>query len=210
MHIINQSTVPIEHRQSPKGTFEVFRKHISIALGGIKDVGPWGGGHPFDIELATIPPRKTCYPYHSHAAQTEYYIILSGTGRLIHGEGKSQAIGPGDHILLLPGEPHQLINDSEQDLVYYVIADHHQADVTSYPIPANATSSLSPGVSASLMSTTTLAKNEGPNKSLQATPMNASVFAPMPLGCGVAQLESLDSMRKSSSGLTRGEGASPD
>jgi hypothetical protein len=47
MHIINESQVSEEHRKSPKGSYELFRKHISLALGGVKDVGPWGGGHPF-------------------------------------------------------------------------------------------------------------------------------------------------------------------
>jgi uncharacterized cupin superfamily protein len=46
---------------------------------------------------------------------------------------KSQGIGPGDHIMLPSGEVHQLMNDSEQDLVYFVLADHHPADVTTYP-----------------------------------------------------------------------------
>jgi uncharacterized cupin superfamily protein len=133
MRIVNQSKVPIEHRNSPKCTYEIFRQHISLAMGGIKDIGPWGGGHPFDIELAWIPPGKRNYPLHSHAAQTEYYIIVSGTGCLILDGEKSEGIGPGDHIILSPGEVHQLMNDSEQDLVYFVLADHHPADVTSYP-----------------------------------------------------------------------------
>ena len=133
MRIVNQSKVPTEHRSSPKGAYEIFRQHISIALGGTKDTGPWGGGHPFDVELARIPPGKRNYPLHSHAAQTEYYIIVSGRGRLILEGDKSQGIGPGDHIMLPSGEAHQLMNDSEQDLVYFVLADHHPADVTTYP-----------------------------------------------------------------------------
>jgi uncharacterized cupin superfamily protein len=39
----------------------------------------------------------------------------------------------GDHVILSPGEAHELINNSAQDLVYFVLADHHRADVTSYP-----------------------------------------------------------------------------
>jgi uncharacterized cupin superfamily protein len=133
MRIVNQSKVPTEHRRSPKGAYEIFRQHISIALGSTKDIGPWGGGHPFDVELERIPPGKRNYPLHSHAAQTEYYIVVSGKGRLILKGDKSQGIVPGDHIILVPGEAHELMNDSEQDLVYFVIADHHLADVTAYP-----------------------------------------------------------------------------
>ena len=133
MRIINESQVSEEHRKSPKGDYELFRKHISLGLGGIKDVGPWGGGHPFDVELTRIPPGKKNYPLHAHAAQTEYYIIISGSGLLNYGEGQSQTVKAGDHVILLPGEAHELVNNSTQDLVYFVLADHHRADVTTYP-----------------------------------------------------------------------------
>ena len=133
MRIINQSEVPIEHRKSPKGTFEVLRRHISLSLGGVKDVGPWGGGHPFDIELAIIPTGKKGYPYHSHAAQTEYYIVLSGSGQVLDGAGVATRIKPGDHFIFPPGEAHQIVNDSNEELKYLVLADHHRADVTTYP-----------------------------------------------------------------------------
>jgi len=133
MHIVNESQVSEEHRKSPKGAYEIFRKHISLALGGVKDVGTWGGGHPFDVELVKIPAGKKNYPFHSHAAQTEYYIIISGSGILIHGEGTSQPVKAGDHVILSPGKAHELVNNSKEDLVYFVLADHHRADVTSYP-----------------------------------------------------------------------------
>jgi len=133
MHIISESQVSAEHRISPKGAFEVFRKHMSLALGGAKDKGAWGGGHPFDIEYATIPAGKRNYPLHSHAAQTEYYIIVSGVGVVIDAAGREYEIKQGDHFLALPGEAHQLRARAESSLSYFVIADHHPADVTSYP-----------------------------------------------------------------------------
>jgi uncharacterized cupin superfamily protein len=42
-------------------------------------------------------------------------------------------IKPGDHFVFLPGEAHQITNDSSADLEYLVIADNHRADVTTYP-----------------------------------------------------------------------------
>jgi uncharacterized cupin superfamily protein len=133
MQLVNQSGVPEEHRKSPKGGFEIFRKHVSVALGGVRDVGVWGGGHPFDVELARIPPGKKGYPYHSHAAQTEYYIVLSGSGAVTDGKGKVSPISAGDHFICHPGEAHLIANDSNADLEYLVIADHHRADVSTYP-----------------------------------------------------------------------------
>ena len=133
MHLINESEVAVESRKSPGGVFEILRRHVSLALGGVKDVGAWGGGHPFDIELAIIPPGKKGYPYHAHAAQTEYYIIVSGSGQVVDGKGSVVPLRAGDHFIVLPGEAHQVFNDSNIELRYFVIADHHRADVTTYP-----------------------------------------------------------------------------
>ena len=133
MNQINESEVPLEERASPKGVYEIHRRHLSLALGGKKDQGAWNGGHPFDVELAMMPPGKKNYPLHSHAAQWEYYIILSGTGTVHESETRSHPVQSGDHLLFPPGEAHQLENTGEVDLVFYVIADHHPADVTSYP-----------------------------------------------------------------------------
>ena len=55
MRKINISQVSETAQHSPKGTFAMFRKLISLALGGLKDVGVFGGGHPFDLELVRVP-----------------------------------------------------------------------------------------------------------------------------------------------------------
>jgi len=132
MQKVHLSAVPVEDRLSPKGRYQLQRQHISLALGGIKDKGPWAGGHPFDIELTRLPPGKANFPMHSHAAQTEFYIILSGTG-VLHGDNHQQdRLVAGDHLICHPGDAHQIENDGTEPLVFYVIADHHPADVGTY------------------------------------------------------------------------------
>src|SRR5437016_7302324 len=69
-------------QHSPKGAFAVFTKHISLALGGLKDVGVFRGGHPFDLELVRVPPSRAAWPLHSHSAQWELYVIISGSGEV--------------------------------------------------------------------------------------------------------------------------------
>lgn len=133
MKKVNIRDVAEEHRVSPKGRFELYRKHVSLALGGKKDQGPWGGGHPFDIELARLPSGKSNFPLHSHAAQTEHYAILSGTGVMLDESGAITKLEAGDHVICHPGEAHQIVNDGVEDLVYYVITDHHLAEVGTYP-----------------------------------------------------------------------------
>ena len=130
---LNITDVPVEPRLAPQGRYELRRQHIALALGGIKDTGPWGGGHPFDLELVTLPPGKVNFPLHSHAAQTEHYLIVSGTGVLRSDAGSEERLIGGDHVICHPGEAHQILNDGTEPLTYYVITDHHRADITSYP-----------------------------------------------------------------------------
>ena len=134
MKKVHLSDVPIEHRKSPKGRFELQRRHLSLELGGVKNTGPWGGGHPFDIEWTSLPPGKANYPIHSHAAQTEFYIFLSGSGIVRNDQEHELEIREGDHLICNPGDAHQIENTGTTPLVYYVIADHHPADVGTYSL----------------------------------------------------------------------------
>ena len=132
MNKANQNQIDWVELKSPKGKFQLFRRHISLAMGAKKDTGTWGGGHPFDLELTRLPPGKTNWPYHAHAAQWEMYIVLSGRGQLRTSEGKSEIV-PGDCFIHPPGEPHQIHNTGTEDLVYYVIADNPRCDTGNYP-----------------------------------------------------------------------------
>ena len=133
MRKVKESEVPKDIRKSPKGAFALTRQHVSLKLGGIANVGTYGGGHPFDIELTTIPAGKKNYPYHAHVSQWEYYIIISGRGRFLDNDRAWHTIEVGDHLICPPGEAHQIENDGDVDLVFYVIADNPLADVASYP-----------------------------------------------------------------------------
>jgi len=121
----------IDHR-SPKGTFAALRKNLTEALGSPRDVGPWGGGHPFDVEHVVIPAGKTNFPYHAHAAMWEFYWILSGSG-ILRLESGEQAFHAGDFFMCGPGEAHQLRANADQDLEYVVISDNVMADLIHYP-----------------------------------------------------------------------------
>lgn len=132
MKKINQEQVAWDEIKSPKGKFHLFRRHLSLALGGKKDTGTWGGGHPFDLELTRLPPGATNWPYHTHSVQWELYVILGGRGLARTPAGEIE-IGPGDCIVNPPGEPHQIRNPGPGDLVYYVIADNPPLELGEYP-----------------------------------------------------------------------------
>ncbi len=132
MHKTNQNQLPWSEQRSPTGKFCVHRKHLSLALGGIKDMGASGGGHPFDVELTRVPPGAANWPFHSHAVQWELFIVLSGSGEARTPEGVVP-FAAGDCLLFPPGEAHLLSNTGEADLLYYIITDQPAADMMFYP-----------------------------------------------------------------------------
>jgi uncharacterized cupin superfamily protein len=84
------------------------------------------------VEILRIAAGQTPYPYHSHAAQWEFYHVISGKGLARDETGKTPIVA-GDAFIFAPGEAHQLINDSSDDLILYVIADNPVGESCYYP-----------------------------------------------------------------------------
>ena len=123
MKKVNTRNIAEESSESPKRKFAWFSKGVSEALGRNPRSTDLNERHPFDVEILRIPAGKIPYPFHSHSAQWEFYHVISGMGEVRHAEGTTP-IETGDAFLFKPGEPHQLINTSDQDMVICVIADN--------------------------------------------------------------------------------------
>lgn len=132
MKKINSKTVPEEPWNSPKGKFAMADRNLSLALGRNPDSASLADRHPFDVEICRIPAGKGACPYHSHSAQWEFYHVISGKGHVRHKEGLTP-IEEGDAFIFEPGAPHQLVSDSETDLVVYVVADNPLGESCHYP-----------------------------------------------------------------------------
>jgi mannose-6-phosphate isomerase-like protein (cupin superfamily) len=117
---------------SPKGKFVGSGKGLSEALGRDPLSFDLRERHPFDVEILRIPAGATPYPFHSHAAQWEFYHVISGRGLVRHKDG-SDEIEAGDAFLFKPDEPHQLINNGSEDLLVYVVADNPIGESCHYP-----------------------------------------------------------------------------
>ncbi|MBV9008836.1 MAG: cupin domain-containing protein [Verrucomicrobia bacterium] len=117
---------------SPKGKFAGFGRQISEALGRDPLSTDLMKRHPFDVEIMRIPPGKIAYPYHSHSAQWEFYYVLSGNGISRDAQGRHQ-INAGDAFIYPPGAAHQLINESNDDLRLFVVADNPIGESCHYP-----------------------------------------------------------------------------
>ncbi|MBV9271388.1 MAG: cupin domain-containing protein [Candidatus Eremiobacteraeota bacterium] len=132
MHKVNTNHMEELTWTSPKGTMAGSGREISEALGRERDSTDIMKRHPFDVEILRVPPGKVPYPYHSHSEQWEFYHVISGMGTVRHKGGVTN-ITAGDAFLFKPGEPHQLRNEGEDDLLVYVIADNPIGESTHYP-----------------------------------------------------------------------------
>ena len=132
MRKINISDVEWVERRSPKGKFGRKVKNISVALGRDPESLDPAKRWPFDLALVSIPKGKTLCPYHSHSAESEMYLVVSGRGKIRDKEGWTE-VGAGDAFFFGPGQAHELANAGDEDFVYYVIADNPRGDMCHYP-----------------------------------------------------------------------------
>ncbi|MBV8363958.1 MAG: cupin domain-containing protein [Candidatus Eremiobacteraeota bacterium] len=132
MRKVNVNDVEEESWASPKGKFKASGKQISIALGRDPKSMHLHERHPFDLEIARIPPGATPFPYHSHSAQWEFYLVISGRGSVRH-EGGATDVEAGDAFVFKPGEAHVISNNGDEDLVLHVIADNPIGEACYYP-----------------------------------------------------------------------------
>jgi len=132
MKRVNLRDLREEQIRSPGGKFHSYFRNVSLALGGVRNVGSWGGGHPFDLQVRRIPAGAAVCPFHSHLAQWEFYLVRSGRGTVRTAAGLVE-VGPGDCFIHPPGEAHQLANPGPTDLEVCIIADNPLLDGCHYP-----------------------------------------------------------------------------
>ncbi|HLI41704.1 MAG TPA: cupin domain-containing protein [Streptosporangiaceae bacterium] len=76
------------------------------------------GGGQVTLRRVTIPPERGAAPArgpHRHECE-EVMVVLAGAGTVTAG-GRADPVGPGDVIVVCPGEPHQTRNSGDGDLV---------------------------------------------------------------------------------------------
>ena len=98
-------------------------------------IGPLVGARDLGYSYDVVPPGKRSCPFHSHRAEEEMFFIISGSGTLRYGV-ETRRIGAGDVICCPTGGPetaHQIINDSDADLVYLSVSTMSAAEVCEYP-----------------------------------------------------------------------------
>lgn len=97
--------------------------------------GPLIGMRQLGCRLVVVAPGKKAWPYHSHHANEEMFVILEGQGTLRYG-GAEHPVKPGDVIACPAGgqeTAHQLVNTGETELRYLAVSTMLAPEVCEYP-----------------------------------------------------------------------------
>ena len=120
---IRHADISVDEWESPKGRFgSIGRTHTSSEETEC----------PFELEHIILKPGKRNHRFHSHGTMWELYYVLSGTASMRTDE-ETVDLQVGDSYLCRPGLAHQIINDSDEDFVYLVIANNPPFDAVYYP-----------------------------------------------------------------------------
>jgi mannose-6-phosphate isomerase-like protein (cupin superfamily) len=76
---------------------------------------PTGNAAHQSLAQATVP-AATSTEAHYHRATEEIYFFTAGTGRMVLGDEEA-AVRAGDCVVIPPGVPHRLVNDTDAPLV---------------------------------------------------------------------------------------------
>ncbi len=92
------------------------------------------GGEKLGYSVVVVPPGKAAWPFHTHYANEEMFLILEGSGSLRYGEDE-YALRQGDVICCPPGpgRARQIRNTSDADLKYLALSTALTPEVAEYP-----------------------------------------------------------------------------
>ena len=87
------------------------------------------------VNVTAVAPGKAAYPFHSHRANDELFLVLAGSGELRLGSAR-HAVKEGDLIGCPAGDAsaaHPLRNTGSSELRYLAIATAIDPEVCEYP-----------------------------------------------------------------------------
>ena len=127
MNKVNVQEIEARTFESPKKHFCTIERSITKALNNQGE-----SRRPFEVEYVTVPPGKKAFTYHVHGTQWEFYYAIKGSAHMRVEEGLVE-LKAGDAIQFPPGVAHQLINDSDADFEYWIVASNQDFETCYYP-----------------------------------------------------------------------------
>ena len=128
LHTLDFVPRPSEHVATAAATaarFDASRAALGKALG-LSKLG---------VNVTAVKTGKAAYPFHSHRANDELFLILAGRGELRLG-AQRLAVKEGDLIGCPAGDAstaHQLVNTGEAELRYLAVSTLIDPEVCEYP-----------------------------------------------------------------------------
>ncbi|WJW76435.1 cupin domain-containing protein [Thiohalobacter sp. IOR34] len=97
-------------------------------------IGRHLGARKLGYRLVVLPPGKAAWPLHAHYVNEEMFFILQGQGCLRLGPAR-HPLRAGDVIAMPPGpeRPHQIVNDSREELRYLAVSTMEEPDIVEMP-----------------------------------------------------------------------------
>lgn len=127
---MNSNNIPEQTQKSlyPSPFNEMMQGRIKRKL------GDFFGLSNFGVNQTSLAPGAVSALNHMHSKQDEFIFIISGQATLVYGE-HTYTMQTGDCCGFKAGEGvgHQLINNSNDELVYLEIGDRSQGDKVTYP-----------------------------------------------------------------------------
>lgn len=92
------------------------------------------GLNNFGVNLVRLAPGSASAQRHWHSKQDEFVYILDGEATLVTDAG-ARRMGPGAMMGFAANAPdgHQLVNESNADVLYLEIGDRGEGDEVDYP-----------------------------------------------------------------------------
>lgn len=101
----------------------------------VAPIGPLIGAQKLGVRLVEVPSGKSAWPFHSHHANEEMFVILEGAGELRLGS-TLHLIRAGDIIACPAGgaeTAHQIIASDDGPIRYLALSTMENTDVMEYP-----------------------------------------------------------------------------
>jgi mannose-6-phosphate isomerase-like protein (cupin superfamily) len=110
MNIRNPKTIPPVKSEHSATNCEIIYEMFGMAV---------ADSRAHSLAQIVIPPGKASRK-HYHPVAEESYTVLSGTARM-EMDGETAVLNPGDSVIILPPQVHQIFNTGENDLVLLVV-----------------------------------------------------------------------------------------
>lgn len=132
----NTSSKPVHALTAPqRARKSVYPEPFASRMAGRskRPLGDLFGLTNFGVNLTELAPGGESALLHRHSKQDEFVYILEGTATLVTEAGE-EALAPGMCVgFPAGGEAHQLVNRSEEPVLFLEVGDRRPGDTVEYP-----------------------------------------------------------------------------